>query len=149
MIRLDTAGRSAVDRPVFSLVFNARVMRVLDAEPDRAGALALLVANALPILALLGRDFLGRRLADQYSAATLVEVPVRIAVVWFVVLMLLAPAYVVMTVLALDHALVGWGFLAALVGAKRTVDRALLRLRYDSDPGRVTRWFRPNYFHSG
>lgn len=77
------------------------------------------------------------------------EVPVRIAVVWFVVLMLLAPAYVVMTVLALDHALVGWGFLAALVGAKRTVDRALLRLRYDPDPGRVTRWFRPNHFHSG
>jgi hypothetical protein len=81
---------------------------------------------------------------EAYSAAMLAELPVRIAGVWFVVLLLVAPAYVGTVLLNTDATVVGWGLFVVLFGAKLAVDAALLRVRYESDPGGLTRLFVPN-----
>jgi len=94
--------------------------------------------------ASIGRDFLGRRLVDGYSAAMLQERPLRIAGVWFAVLLALVPAYVGSVLLDPPAVVVEWGFFVVLVATTVTVDLALVRARYDPDPGWVTGLFVPN-----
>lgn len=92
----------------------------------------------------IGRDYLSRRLVDEYSAAMLLEIPVRVAAVWFGLTFLLVPAHVAAAAGGVDSPLVGWFFLVVLLGLKLAVDRTLVRLRYDPDPGPLTRIFVPN-----
>lgn len=101
------------------------------------------VASSIHLFTI-GRDFLYRGLVDRYSAAMLMEIPVRIAGVWFVVLLFLVPAYVGTTVLDVGQSVVGWGFFVPLLGAKLAIDRASLRARYVPNPDWFTGLFVPN-----
>jgi hypothetical protein len=114
------------------------------AAASTPAGLALAAVTSTIQLAALWRDFLARGLVEQYSAAMLAELPARIAGVWFALTILLAPAYVGTILLETKQGVVGWGFLLVLVGLKLGVDLALVRLRYELAPGRVTRLFVPN-----
>jgi len=92
----------------------------------------------------IGRDFLAAGLVEGYSAAMLQELPLRIAAVWFVVLLALFPAYAGTVLLDPSPALVEWGFFSVLLATTVGVDLALVRARYDPDPGVVTGLFVPN-----
>lgn len=105
------------------------------------GLVIAAVAAAIQ-LSLLGRDFLRKRLVDHYSAPMLVELPIRLACAWFAVTLLLVPVYAG-TLLLAESQFVGWTLLVVLVGTKVGIDRALLLLRYEPDPGRLTALFRP------
>lgn len=111
---------------------------VLSYTPEGLGLAAV---TSVIQLGILGRDFLRRRLVDHYSVAMLVELPVRIAVGWFAVTLLLVPLYAG-TVL-FDLSAIDWVFLVLLVGVKVVIDRALLRLRYEEESGRLAGLFRP------
>lgn len=107
------------------------------------GLMTAAIASVIQLF-LIGRDFLSRRLVDRYSAAMLAELPIRIVGVWFVVLLLLVPVYAGTIVFDIGRGVVGWGFFLLLFGAKLAIDLALLRLRYEPNPGLFTRLFVPN-----
>jgi len=105
------------------------------------GLVVATVASAVQ-LTLLGRNFLGRRLVNDYTASMVVELPIRVACAWFGVTLLLVPVYAGILLLE-GHSIVGWILLVILVGAKFAIDRALLRLRYEPNLGRFTGLVRP------
>lgn len=95
-------------------------------------------------LAFVSRDFFGRRLVDRYSAAMLMEIPCRIALFWFAVLVALTPVSLLVVASEADPAIAS-GFVAVVVvGSKLAVDRALLRVRHRDDPGSFASLFAPN-----
>ncbi|WP_323172141.1 DUF6498-containing protein [Natrialba sp. PRR66] len=96
----------------------------------------------------IARDFFGRRLVDQYSAAMVVEIPCRIALFWFGVLIPLTPIYLLAAATGSSSgtfpAIASGSIATIVVLSKLAVDRALVQHRHRDEPGRFADLFAPN-----
>lgn len=90
------------------------------------------------------RDYFARGLVEQYSAAMLMEIPCRIVLFWFVILIALAPVGPLVAAADISQPNAITILATIIVTAKLAVDRSLVRIRHEDDPGWFAGLFAPN-----
>lgn len=95
-------------------------------------------------LVFVSRDFFGSRLVDRYSAAMLMEIPCRIVLFWFAILVALTPVSLLVAASDANPAIASGLVAAVVVASKLAVDRSLIRVRHLDDPGSFASLFAPN-----
>lgn len=97
-------------------------------------------------LVVVGRGFFGQRQYERFSPSTLVDIPLRIALFWFLLLVALQGVLVVRSLFAgaLDPTATQRLSIAVVVASKLAIDRTLVRTRYRAGRSRFSRWFVPD-----
>ncbi|WP_132060456.1 DUF6498-containing protein [Halorussus amylolyticus] len=142
------SSRAFLEYPNFDVALGARayageyVAYVVAAYSPEGLALAVVLFGVR--LRFVSRDFFRRGLVERYSAAMLMEIPCRVALFWFGVLVALAPVALLVAATGAYPAIAGGLIAAIVVVSKLATDRALVRIRYRNDPGWFARLFAPN-----
>lgn len=95
-------------------------------------------------LALVGREFFGRRQYERYSASTLTDIPLRMACYWFGLVIVVQVLLLLGAVLSggIDSPITRLLIIAVVVGSKLGIDRSLFRGPRNGS-GRFAGWFVP------
>ena len=104
-----------------------------------------LAALLFGVRLVVGRGYFGHRQYERFSPSILADIPLRIVLFWFLLLVALQGVLFVRSLFAgaLDPTATQRLAIAVVVASKLAIDRSLVRARYRTERSRFSRWFVP------